>query len=75
MIKLNQPSKLAGRMASKPLVLPGKHLVNSSLLGLNALTMVLFSLDLAPMDAELLLGWLLVHGSLSAYRCSSIPHY
>ncbi|KAF8212148.1 NAD(P) transhydrogenase beta subunit-domain-containing protein [Mycena galopus ATCC 62051] len=34
--------KLAGRMASKPLVLPGKHLVNSSLLGLNGLTMAAF---------------------------------
>ncbi|KAJ7343403.1 PNTB-domain-containing protein [Mycena albidolilacea] len=34
--------KLAGRMASKPLVLPGKHLINSSLLGLNGLTMAAF---------------------------------
>nr|GAT55745.1 predicted protein [Mycena chlorophos] len=34
--------KLAGRMSSKPLALPGKHLVNSSLLGLNGLTMAGF---------------------------------
>jgi NAD(P) transhydrogenase len=34
--------KLAGRMSSKPLNLPGKHLINSSLLGANALTMAGF---------------------------------
>ncbi|KAJ7066589.1 PNTB-domain-containing protein [Mycena amicta] len=34
--------KLAGRMSSKPLALPGKHLVNSTLLGLNGLTMAGF---------------------------------
>ncbi|KAJ7219361.1 NAD(P) transhydrogenase [Mycena pura] len=39
--------KLAGRMSSKPLVLPGKHLVNSTLLGLNGLTMAAF-LSAAP---------------------------
>ncbi|KAJ7097831.1 NAD(P) transhydrogenase beta subunit-domain-containing protein [Mycena belliarum] len=39
--------KLAGRMASKPLALPGKHLVNSTLLGLNGLTMAGF-LTMAP---------------------------
>ncbi|KAJ7172395.1 NAD(P) transhydrogenase beta subunit-domain-containing protein [Mycena filopes] len=39
--------KLAGRMSSKPLVLPGKHLVNSTLLGLNGLTMAGF-LTMAP---------------------------
>ncbi|KAJ7774492.1 NAD(P) transhydrogenase beta subunit-domain-containing protein [Mycena maculata] len=39
--------KLAGRMASKPLALPGKHLVNSTLLGLNGLTMAGF-LSMAP---------------------------
>ncbi|KAF7309809.1 hypothetical protein MIND_00352800 [Mycena indigotica] len=39
--------KLAGRMASKPLVLPGKHLINSTLLGLNGLTMAGF-LSAAP---------------------------
>ncbi|KAJ7709820.1 PNTB-domain-containing protein [Mycena rosella] len=39
--------KLAGRMSSKPLALPGKHLVNSTLLGLNGLTMAGF-LTMAP---------------------------
>ncbi|KAJ7109461.1 NAD(P) transhydrogenase beta subunit-domain-containing protein [Mycena epipterygia] len=39
--------KLAGRMSSKPLALPGKHLVNSTLLGLNGLTMAGF-LSMAP---------------------------
>ncbi|GLB34881.1 putative NAD(P) transhydrogenase beta subunit [Lyophyllum shimeji] len=39
--------KLAGRMASKPLALPGKHLVNSTLLGANALTMAGF-LSMVP---------------------------
>ncbi|KAF8623464.1 hypothetical protein AX15_006248 [Amanita polypyramis BW_CC] len=34
--------KLAGRMTSKPLNLPGKHIINSSLLGANALTMTGF---------------------------------
>lgn len=39
--------KLAARMSSKPLALPGKHLINSTLLGANALTMVGF-LSMAP---------------------------
>ncbi|KAJ6596978.1 PNTB-domain-containing protein [Mycena vulgaris] len=39
--------KLAGKMSSKPLALPGKHLVNSTLLGLNGLTMAGF-LSMAP---------------------------
>ncbi|PFH54283.1 hypothetical protein AMATHDRAFT_72804 [Amanita thiersii Skay4041] len=34
--------KLAARMSSKPLNLPGKHLINSSLLSANALTMAGF---------------------------------
>jgi len=39
--------KLAGRMSSKPLTLPGKHLVNTTLLGANAATMAGF-LSMAP---------------------------
>ncbi|KAF8892517.1 NAD(P) transhydrogenase beta subunit-domain-containing protein [Infundibulicybe gibba] len=39
--------KLAARMSSKPLNLPGKHLINGSLLGANALTMAGF-LSMAP---------------------------
>ncbi|OJA12997.1 hypothetical protein AZE42_07441 [Rhizopogon vesiculosus] len=34
--------KLAGKMGSRPLMLPGRHLINSSLLGANALTMAAF---------------------------------
>ncbi|KAH8116781.1 NAD transhydrogenase mitochondrial precursor [Phellopilus nigrolimitatus] len=39
--------KLAGRMSSRPLVLPGRHLVNSSLLGANIATMGAF-VSMAP---------------------------
>ena len=39
--------KLAGRMRSTPLVLPGRHLVNASLLGVNAATMGAF-VTMAP---------------------------
>jgi NAD(P) transhydrogenase len=39
--------KLAGKMSSKPLQLPGRHVINSSLLGLNAATMGTF-LTMAP---------------------------
>ncbi|KAK7020545.1 NAD(P) transhydrogenase beta subunit-domain-containing protein [Favolaschia claudopus] len=49
--------KLAGRMASKPLALPGKHLVNSSLLGLNGLTMAAFlSMPTTPLVAAAFLS-------------------
>jgi H+-translocating NAD(P) transhydrogenase len=34
--------KLAGRMSSRPLALPGKHLINSTLLGVNAAAMAGF---------------------------------
>lgn len=34
--------KLAGKMGSRPLMLPGKHIINSSLLGANVLTMAAF---------------------------------
>ncbi|TFK42509.1 NAD(P) transhydrogenase beta subunit-domain-containing protein [Crucibulum laeve] len=39
--------KLAARMSSKPLALPGKHIINSTLLGANALTMAGF-LSMSP---------------------------
>ncbi|KAL3495105.1 nicotinamide nucleotide transhydrogenase [Aspergillus germanicus] len=39
--------KLAGRMSSRPLVLPGRHLLNSTLLGTNVATMGAF-VTLAP---------------------------
>lgn len=34
--------KLAGKMGSRPLMLPGRHLINSSLVGANVLTMAAF---------------------------------
>ena len=39
--------KLAGRMSSRPTILPGRHLINSSLLGANAATMGAF-ITMAP---------------------------
>lgn len=39
--------KLAGKMSSRPLILPGRHLVNSSLLGANLATMGAF-VTMAP---------------------------
>lgn len=39
--------KLAAKMSSKPLALPGKHIINSSLLGANVLTLAGF-LAVAP---------------------------
>lgn len=39
--------KLAGRMSSRPTILPGRHLINSSLLAANAGTMGAF-LTMAP---------------------------
>lgn len=39
--------KLAGRMSSRPLTLPGRHLVNSSLLAANMATMATF-VTMAP---------------------------
>ena len=50
--------KLAGRMSSKPLALPGKHLVNSTLLGANVATMGAFVTMApgAPVVAALCLG-------------------
>ncbi|KIK19310.1 hypothetical protein PISMIDRAFT_107745 [Pisolithus microcarpus 441] len=50
--------KLAGKMSSRPLMLPGRHLVNASLLGANALTMVAFlkAGPIAPLVAAGYLG-------------------
>ena len=39
--------KLAGRMSSRPTILPGRHLINSTLLGANAATMGAF-VTMAP---------------------------
>jgi len=44
-------------MSSKPLLLPGRHLINSSLLGANALTMAGF-LSAAPATPLIAAGFL-----------------
>lgn len=49
--------KLSGRMSSKPLVLPMKHLVNGGIMGLNALTMGAF-LSAAPTVPLVAAGYL-----------------
>ena len=45
-------------MSSRPLALPGKHLINSGILGLNAATMAAFiaSAPAAPVTAAAFLG-------------------
>ncbi|CAL1704605.1 unnamed protein product [Somion occarium] len=50
--------KLAGRMSSRPIVLPGRHLINSTLLGANVLTMGAFmtSASTVPLVAAAYLG-------------------
>ncbi|EME40814.1 hypothetical protein DOTSEDRAFT_74397 [Dothistroma septosporum NZE10] len=50
--------KLAGRMSSRPTVLPGKHLINSALLGTNIATMGAFCIYApgAPLIAATCLG-------------------
>ncbi|KAL4987901.1 NAD(P) transhydrogenase beta subunit-domain-containing protein [Aspergillus falconensis] len=44
--------KLAGRMSSRPLILPGRHLLNSTLLGTNVATMGAF-VTMAPANPVL----------------------
>ncbi|KAF5381083.1 hypothetical protein D9615_004019 [Tricholomella constricta] len=56
--------KLAAKMSSKPLALPGKHLINSSLLGANALTMAGF-LAMAPTTPLVAASFLSVSAVLS----------
>lgn len=50
--------KLAARMSSRPLALPGKHLINSTLLGANAATMAGFltTVPSTPIVAASFLG-------------------
>ncbi|KAI0374876.1 PNTB-domain-containing protein [Pilatotrama ljubarskyi] len=49
--------KLAGRMSSRPVAIPGKHLVNSSLLGANIASMGAF-ITLAPSAPLIAAGFL-----------------
>ena len=56
--------KLAGKMASRPLMLPGRHLVNSSLLSLNVAAMGGF-LAAAPAVPAVAAGYLGLNALLS----------
>lgn len=56
--------KLAGKMGSRPLMLPGKHIINSSLLGANVLTMAAF-VTAAPTVPLVAAGYLGVSTVLS----------
>jgi NAD(P) transhydrogenase len=56
--------KLAGKMSSRPLVLPGRHLVNGTLLGANMATMGAF-LMMAPGSPAIAAGCLAGNAALS----------
>ncbi|KOS17185.1 NAD(P) transhydrogenase [Escovopsis weberi] len=56
--------KLAGRMKSKPTILPGRHLINSSLLATNAATFGVF-LTMAPGSPLIAAGALAANTALS----------
>ena len=56
--------KLAGKMASRPLVLPGRHLINGSLLGVNIAAMGGF-LAAAPAVPAVAAGYLGLNALLS----------
>jgi len=56
--------KLAGRMSSRPLVLPGRHLVNGSLLGANIASMGAF-ITMAPGAPTIAAGCLAANTVLS----------
>ncbi|OAA58989.1 NAD(P) transhydrogenase, alpha subunit [Niveomyces insectorum RCEF 264] len=56
--------KLAGKVSSRPLVLPGRHLINSGLLATNAATMGMF-LTMAPGSPAIAAGALAANTALS----------
>lgn len=56
--------KLAGRMSSRPTILPGRHLINSGLLATNAATMGAF-LTMAPGSPAIAAGALAANAALS----------
>ncbi|KAG6868242.1 hypothetical protein C0993_005942 [Termitomyces sp. T159_Od127] len=56
--------KLAAKMSAKPLALPGKHIINSSLLGANALTLAGF-LSMAPTTPAVAASFLGMSAALS----------
>jgi H+-translocating NAD(P) transhydrogenase len=56
--------KLAGKMSSRPLMLPGRHLINSTLLGSNILTMGAF-VSFAPKIPLIAAAYLGINTALS----------
>ncbi|EGE79484.2 NAD(P) transhydrogenase [Blastomyces gilchristii SLH14081] len=65
--------KLAGRMASRPTIIPGRHVINASLLGGNAALMGAFVTMApgAPMTAALCLGASTVLSFLKGYTTTA----
>ncbi|KAF9454562.1 PNTB-domain-containing protein [Macrolepiota fuliginosa MF-IS2] len=65
--------KLAAKMSSRPLALPGKHLVNSTLLGANAATMAGFitQVPTTPMVAASFLGASTVLSFIKGYTTTA----
>ncbi|OJD22433.1 NAD(P)(+) transhydrogenase (AB-specific), alpha subunit [Blastomyces percursus] len=65
--------KLAGRMASRPTILPGRHVINASLLGGNAALMGAFVTMApgAPMTAVLCLGASTILSFLKGYTTTA----
>jgi NAD/NADP transhydrogenase beta subunit len=65
--------KLAGRMSSSPTIIPGRHLINSSLLGANVAAMGAFVTMApgAPMVAATCLGANTVLSFLKGYTTTS----
>lgn len=65
--------KLAAKMSSRPLAFPGKHLVNTTLLGANAATMAGFisTVPSTPMVAASFLGASTVLSFLKGYTTTA----
>lgn len=65
--------KLAGRMGSRPIVLPGKHLINTGLLGANIATMAGFiaAAPAAPLVAASYLGASTVLSFIKGYTTTA----
>lgn len=56
--------KLAGRLSSRPTILPGRHIINSGLLATNAATMGFF-ITMAPGSPMIAAGALAANTALS----------
>ena len=56
--------KLAGRMSSRPTILPGRHIINTGLMATNVATMGAF-LTMAPASPMIAAGALAANSALS----------